>query len=303
MSDTTKSYKQTLHYLIDNNDIEGVTKYLKNNKNYVLTQDTYGRNEITHAADDLNFEMVELLIKNNFNPNEISENGSFPLQSAITSCQIDDDNNRIRIVKLLIENQADVDMEKNDESTLIMAINKSETEIAKILAPILSDINKEFENGMTAMLSACINSSAVLVETMFDSGAKIEISKKHIKNELHESICNQNTDVALLLIQKGADVNYVCKLTGNSPLIECAKSNNIIVAASLIKNKCDMLHKNKLNVSAYDMAISNNSYDIKQIIDNSSKNFLTVIDAKNNTKTNKKYKPPKLNVITQNQRE
>ena len=105
-------YNERLMKAIENNDIKQVSSILKKQKadiNHI--SEVEGFNNFTpliFASDKGNYEIVKLLIDNRADINAKDNNGHIALIEAV------DSGNYEKIVKLLVENGADIDAKDND---------------------------------------------------------------------------------------------------------------------------------------------------------------------------------------------
>ena len=80
----------------------------------------------------------------------------------------------MEIVKLLIENGADINKSNNDGWTsLYLAVNKRHLEVIKLLIENGADINKSNNNGWTPLNIAANNGHLEIVKLLIENGADI----------------------------------------------------------------------------------------------------------------------------------
>ena len=285
-----------LHRFIDDGNLIGAVRHLQSNPGHKPSMDQYRRDELMHAADELQPEMVDLLLRHEFDPNAKSINNQMPLEYVIASVFTDTEK-KIQIVKSLITKGADPNIEGRFPSVMALAIQRGETEIVKILAPLMTDINREFQYGATYMSLVASYGDLEMMQALKDAGATIEKSKNASTTELHEAINSMNDDVALQLIEDGADINAVTKNGMNeTPLLLAISTGSIKVINELLKRKCNIYHKNAFGDDAHTWAIKTGKKHIIEIIEKAHLANLEVIEGGVEEKEND-YEPPDLKII------
>ena len=167
------------------------------------------------------------------------EYGSTPLMNAIN-------RENIEIIKLLLENGAEVNTRRNNVrsrgdkmyiSPLFQAVFKKNLEIVKLLIKHEANVSHPNGEGKNILFYADAEEIAKL---LIDNGADVNFKdSKKGDTALFEL---RNPEVIQLLIDRGADVNYRNKL-GETPIFRCYYANKMQL---LIDNGADVNVKNSL---------------------------------------------------------
>ncbi|WP_342273367.1 ankyrin repeat domain-containing protein [Spiroplasma endosymbiont of Acasis viretata] len=117
-------------------------------------------------------------------------------------------NNNIEIVKLLLENDADInEQDINGSTPLHWAIECNNIEIVKLLLENDADINAQDINGCAPLHWAIECNNIEIVKLLLENDADINAQEKSLATPLHLSIYTNNFDMIKLLLEKGADLN------------------------------------------------------------------------------------------------
>ncbi|WP_151899695.1 ankyrin repeat domain-containing protein [Sulfurimonas hydrogeniphila] len=141
-----------------------------------------------------NSDTIEFLLNNGLNPNEKIKD-----LSLLTFARVYD---RGDIVKILLENGADVSIDKN---LLATAINFNQPDIAKLLIEHGADVNQEIE-GLSLLAYTIMFGETDIAKLLIEHGADVNQEIKG-HNLLVFSILFDKNDTAKLLIKYGAKVN------------------------------------------------------------------------------------------------
>ena len=114
-----------------------------------------------------------------------------------------------------------------------MAVQSNKLESVKILIDDNSNIDFHV-NGYTSLQSAASYGALEITEYLLNKGAKINYDPNSKATPLYIAIQQKKTDIAKLLLKKGADVNFVDKQMKKIPLV--ASINNSELAKLLVEN-------------------------------------------------------------------
>lgn len=146
-----------------------------------------------------------------------------------------DNKYRHELVKLLVENGANVNEFHNEYLPIHHTLTKGEIEISRYLAQhgsvidifsaaglgelqLLSEfidkssnLNVAMRNTLTPLHYACANNQVKAAKMLLDKGANVNcIKSKGDETPLHSAAMNGSLEAAILLLSKRADVNEVC---------------------------------------------------------------------------------------------
>ena len=88
-------------------------------------------------------------------------------------------NNKIEVVKLLLNANTDVNIVAEDgRSALMWACAYGRTEIVKLLLEVNADVNFVDEDGYTALMISCYNNNIEAVKLLLEANADVNIVNK-----------------------------------------------------------------------------------------------------------------------------
>ena len=208
--------------------------------------DNLGKTPLHKAASLGKKDMAEILIANGAKLNTADESGKTPLHEAAL-------RGHCRVLQFLLTNSAKVNITDNlGKTPLHEAVQKGQIEAAKILIengadPRKEDVNEVDNEGLTPLHRAAISGcSKEMVKLLISMGADTKITDKSgrtalqyaarhgkktaaelliaclgINKALIQAICNQDNELAKLLVTSGADVTKVDE-SGRTPLHHAA---------------------------------------------------------------------------------
>ncbi|MCL2265904.1 MAG: ankyrin repeat domain-containing protein [Treponema sp.] len=157
---------------------------------------------LTYSRGDTALHVLSLLNKHDVRP------GPFDLYTAINKNQPDS-------VVYFIINQG---VQANGE-ILLLAMEKQRFDIARHFIQSGADVNyqypsnKNYADGMTALLHASKSGNLELVRMLVDRGAGINISDKTGNTALSYAQENGNTQIYEFLLERGANLNFTNNFT------------------------------------------------------------------------------------------
>jgi ankyrin repeat protein len=116
------------------------------------------------------------------------------------------------IAKLLIEKGADLDIADASQLTpLLYAAREGDLEVAELL----------IEHGIVpsppSILTAVVNSRTEIARLLIDKGADVNVATPDGDTALHHAVAKKNAEMVGLLIESGANLNVKDRF-GNTPL-------------------------------------------------------------------------------------
>jgi ankyrin repeat protein len=112
----------------------------------------------------------------------------------------------IEIVKLLIQNGADVNAGcQFDRTALMQACDYGNIEIVKLLIQNGAEINATAFMGSTALMDACNSGNLEIVKILLDNGALVKVKDNFLETALKNAIRKGHIEIVNLLLQHGAN--------------------------------------------------------------------------------------------------
>ena len=249
-------------------DLEEVAKTIIEGAD-MNTATTEGQNPLHLASFYGNIEIVSLLLESGAIVNMQGPLGEVPLHTAA-------ERGHTEVVLLLLDSEAVLDLPDNYGETplhkaaragnievasmllaagaepdpisekgvtpLYLAASKGHSEIVIKLIEFNVEVNLKQENGFTPLSQAVRNGHIDTVSILLANGAEVntrEISLVENNTALHCAAFNGYSEIAILLINSGADVNAITKL-GWTPLHIAASAGHVELASLLIKHDAEV---------------------------------------------------------------
>jgi ankyrin repeat protein len=179
----------------------------------INAKDSFGDLLIHRAVSVNDFKMVKLLIENGADINIKDEQGRTPLHVA----RLEEDEHK-EIIKLLEEKGA---IDEGKEEKIIECPGPTEEEVLKRVKEMIAsgkDINLKDEYGRTELHMATVWGKENVVKFLIENHADLNPYDEDGFTPLHYALFNGYFQIAKLLIENGADVNGRNKKTGDTPL-------------------------------------------------------------------------------------
>jgi len=169
-------------------------------------------NILINSIQNGDFKKVNSLVMAGANVNTENLFGLTPLLAAIK-------NKNINIIKLLLQNKADVNKATNDLTPLKFSIMIENKDIVELLMSNGAQINKKINN-QTPLTWAISTHNKEIVKIIFKNGAKI--NERVLYNNMTQFMyaCKiGDKEIIELLISYGADVNEKYKISNTDNII------------------------------------------------------------------------------------
>ena len=153
---------------------------------------------------------------------------------------------------------------------LMVAANRSFSEMCAFLVDCGADVNLKSDSGMTALMLAMNPSSESdsykIVSLLLKAGASINAESGGGNTALMEAAHKGITSVVELLIEKGADLNTQNKYGETALIVACMKGGEPLVVKALLKAGADKTLKDVDGLNALQTAEKNECVDIVSIL-------------------------------------
>ena len=195
---------------------------------------SFSEEEIEERLLEKFSKIVKLLIDNGADVNAKTENGNTALMYA---CE---NSNSVEVVKFLIDNGADVNLKNNGGMTALMSASDVSHELIELLIKSGARVNEVDDNGKSALMYAIISSSDIeVVKFLIDNGANVNLKSNDGETALMNAYIRGNKELVELLINSGADANLISNLKdnyGRAKLMEASEIGNKEAVELLIKS-------------------------------------------------------------------
>ena len=202
--------------------------------------DNIGNNALHHAllsetsgkGSPENTQIVELLLKEQVDPNVQNKNG---WNAFMLACQ----NGHTQIVELLLKEQVDPNVQdKNGWNAFMVACQNGHPQIVELLLKKQVDPNVQSKNGWNAFMSACKNGHTQIVELLLKKQVDPNVQSKNGWNAFMSACKNGHTQIVELLLKEQVDPNVQNKDGWNAFMVACANGHTQIVEL-LLKKQVD----------------------------------------------------------------
>lgn len=147
----------------------------------------------------------------------------------------------------LISKLRDLNAEDFNRNTAIhMAAKSNRLNIIKLLVENGADVNVSTSAGVTAIITAANRNYLNIVEYLVENGADTNLSTREGRTALIFAISGHNLEVVEYLVSVGADVNNVTN-SGWTALMHAASSNYLNIVKCLVKYGADVNTKSTDN--------------------------------------------------------
>jgi ankyrin repeat protein len=186
--------------------------------------------DIFLASYNGDLETVKKMIKENPDlVNSRNSTGRFPLEMAAQTGQTD-------IVKFLLENGADVNLNRGGATALHMAaIYGGKTEVITLLLENGADINARTGNGYTPLNLAVIGKQKEIAELLIEKGGEINLENQNFTQLLFISSSGGIKKIADIALKK--EVDFFFRTENGDTLLHSASEGGLIELAELLLSK------------------------------------------------------------------
>ncbi len=208
------------------------------------------------------------LIQFGANPNSISKEGYSLVSLCMSKFNVDQTKELIkRGADLNYKNKGSM------PPPLIMAVTGKRNwpksniypELIKLMIENKADVNMQDSQGITALMTAVWGKDLESAKYLLECGAYPNIKNFNSETPLYAAVSSKYTEIAGLLLDSGADPN-IAQLGKETPLMEAAKSGNKELVTMLLAKGAKTNLKNKWNETAQYLAQQNGHKEIVEIL-------------------------------------
>lgn len=164
---------------------------------------------IPFAIENKKFQALEWLLTHGGDLNGMNEGGQSGLLLAIQS---DDE----RLLRHLVQAGADVNFETSTKETpLLYSLKNKKTKMVRLLLELKADLNKANSDGLTPLFAALAVGDRDLLGSLLAGPVNLEQRNKEGLTALLWCINERKVELALPLIEKGADLNAAALISFN----------------------------------------------------------------------------------------
>jgi ankyrin repeat protein len=157
---------------------------------------------LIEAADNGHLDVVKLLIENGADVNLKGEAWYGPLHAAAAK-------GHIEVVKILLENGADINIFHQNKPLHNAAMN-GHIEVAEILLAHGADINAKGTDEAAPLHTAVSNNQLAMVKWLLSKGANVNPRASYGCTPLHSAARRNNVEIGKILLEQGADPTLEC---------------------------------------------------------------------------------------------
>lgn len=203
-------------------------------------------NLLHQAVAHNQIEIADLLIKaHSIHIDALNAKGESALYKAVTMNT--DFQNNLGMVKLLVDQGADVNAGQNGAIPIRAAYLKQNDDIIELLIKHGADLTILFDDQKTLLYRAVVDNQWKIVELAIKHDADFTILFDNQETLLHKAIVERQPKVAKLLIERQVDINTL-DAKGESPLYK-AISNSTILDSNTSYDLADLLIKADANAN------------------------------------------------------
>ncbi|KAN0137681.1 Ankyrin repeat-containing domain protein [Lactarius tabidus] len=174
-------------------------------------RDNRGRTPLHLATIRGHIEVARCLLELKADINVLDNRGLTPLHQASQGRQRGDPD-IVQLVRLLLDNGADLHARDNRGNTpLHFAAPRGHLEITRMLLELKADVNSQDDEGSTPLQRASQvqrERKSDIMRLLLDYGANVNVYDKCRNTLLHFAASEGHIEVARMLLERGADVNF-----------------------------------------------------------------------------------------------
>ncbi|OGU57006.1 MAG: hypothetical protein A2V66_05420 [Ignavibacteria bacterium RBG_13_36_8] len=254
------SYSQSIHDAVQKENLQQVAELIEKDPDIVNELNNEQATPLHLAASLGNEEIVQYLLSHGALVDAKNNSGQTPLHVAISA-----DTPKEEVIRLLIENGADINAKVNEDIPLTIAARMRLPNIVDLLIDKRADIPVNDNVAETLLRLAVSRNLVRLLEIMLRKGADLNIKVKNDGGLLHSAVEYGNEEIVEKLITNGLNINQI-DFAGWTPLHYAAYYNRDKVAAILIRSGAEINAINIMGKSPYNLAEDENHPEVMKIL-------------------------------------
>ncbi|KAF1326319.1 Serine/threonine-protein phosphatase 6 regulatory ankyrin repeat subunit, partial [Globisporangium splendens] len=230
----------SLHIASENGHVGVVSELLKNDASVDMATND-GATSLHIASFDGHVEVLIELLKNGASVDMANNDGA-------TSLMIASRKGHVEVLIELLKNGASVDMARNDGWTSLMIASEN-GHVGVLIELLKNGASAVVSNGLTPLQVAARSGHVKVVEMLFSSSVRMDISCVETNTALHLAAQEGHDMVLDVLLTKGV-LPDTRDEEGNTPLISACRNGHWQAAQRLLKSNASLSAINKIGESA-----------------------------------------------------
>lgn len=245
--------KTPLIIAVGNSYIDTAKILIENGAN-INAVDIEGWSALSYAVNNGDIEIAKLLLENKA---KIKGELLLAIKSPIAE-------SRINMIKLLIDNKANINYADEDEFTpLNIAIESGDMELTKFLITNGANVNSLMQDGVSLIGYAIAQNNMDLLQILIENGANVNYTNgdSWADTPLKTASRLGLDNVVRILLSRNADINAV-DMNGNTALHTAALNSQLSVVKLLLEKNPNLDIQNKVGNTALHLAVISGNIDI-----------------------------------------
>lgn len=217
--------------------------------------------ELATLIQSENIDALEIKFSHGLNinaPFEITEHITEP-PIILALCE-----NKKKVIDWLLSKK--VELNNKDNPAIFIACSNSDAKIVKLLIENGADVNAIHRIGKTAMTNALYDNNYEVIPLLIEHGYDL----KNDGSSLRQAVYNRQYKAIKLFLDYGVNVNF-CKPDmvfpyNSTPVHIAAQNNDIKTVKLLVEYGADVTIKDKYGERPYNCAVSNNNDEMQAFI-------------------------------------
>ena len=172
----------------------------------------------------------------------------------------------INVVKKLIDDKADLNLENEDRFALLYATGLGNVEIVKLLIQANADLNAKEKRGNTALMLACYTKNIDVLKVLIEANAKINSTDYKGNTSLMVACSYGYLDIVKILIENNAKIDDTNIHTYSTALMYALHHGHTDIVKYLIEKDVNLDSQAKDGTTALMYAVKNAHLDVVKLL-------------------------------------